>query len=61
MRFTQSIAPALLLLAAGVAQAASAWGFDEGSLQVVPKKSGEAIKEKSGTPHQCAPESKDEC
>jgi oligosaccharyltransferase complex subunit delta (ribophorin II) len=60
MRFTQSIAPALLLLAAGAAQAASAWGFDEGSVQVVPKK-GEVIKERCATPHQCAPESKDKC
>ncbi|GAB1310046.1 Dolichyl-diphosphooligosaccharide--protein glycosyltransferase subunit 2 [Madurella fahalii] len=46
MRLTQSFAPALLLFAAGVAQAASAWGFDEGSLSVVAKKSGESIKEK---------------
>jgi oligosaccharyltransferase complex subunit delta (ribophorin II) len=61
MRFTQSIAPALLLLASGAAQAASAWGFDEGSVQVVPKTSGQVIKERCATPHQCAPESKDKC
>lgn len=61
MRFTQSIAPALLLLAAGAAQAASAWGFDEGSVQVVLKKSGEAIKEKYATPHQCAQKLTNEC
>ncbi|KAH6853370.1 Oligosaccharyltransferase subunit Ribophorin II-domain-containing protein [Chaetomium sp. MPI-CAGE-AT-0009] len=46
MRFTQSIAPALLLLAAGVSQAASAWGFDDGSIQIAAKKSGESVKEK---------------
>ncbi|SPQ17818.1 a2c16e4b-3830-445f-bb65-50b7da30fd83 [Thermothielavioides terrestris] len=46
MRFAQSFTPALLLLAAGVAQAASAWGFDEGSVSVVGRKSGEAVKEK---------------
>lgn len=46
MRLTQSIVPSLLLLAAGVAQAASAWGFDDGSLSIVAKKSGETIKEK---------------
>lgn len=54
MRLTQSIAPALLLLAAGVAQAASAWGFDDGSLSIVAKKSGDAVKEKyaaSGDPY----------
>ncbi|KAL2018578.1 hypothetical protein VTK56DRAFT_620 [Thermocarpiscus australiensis] len=46
MRLAQTIAPALLLFAAGVAQAASSWGFDEGSLSVVAKKSGETVKEK---------------
>jgi oligosaccharyltransferase complex subunit delta (ribophorin II) len=45
MRFTQSIAPALLLLAAGVTQAASGWGFDDGSIQIAAKK-GESVKEK---------------
>lgn len=45
MRFTQSIGPAILLLAAGVAQAASGWGFDDGSIQIAAKK-GESIKEK---------------
>ncbi|KAH6651148.1 Oligosaccharyltransferase subunit Ribophorin II-domain-containing protein [Chaetomium tenue] len=45
MRFTQSIAPALLLLAAGVAQAASGWGFGDGSIQIAAKK-GESVKEK---------------
>ncbi|CAP59887.1 uncharacterized protein PODANS_1_2120 [Podospora anserina S mat+] len=40
MRFTQSFAPALLLLA-GVAQATS-WGFDDGSVSVVAKRAGDA-------------------
>lgn len=53
MRLTQSIAPALLLLAAGVAQAASGWGFDDGSVQIAAKKAGEAVKEKYATPPQC--------
>ncbi|KAL2270863.1 hypothetical protein VTJ83DRAFT_234 [Remersonia thermophila] len=46
MRLTRSIASALLLFSAGVAQAASAWSFDDGSLQVVAKKSGDNVKEK---------------
>jgi len=46
MRFSQSIAPALVLLAAGAAQAASAWGFEDASVQIAAKKSGESIKEK---------------
>jgi len=45
MRFTQSFAPALLVLA-GVAQAASSWGFDDGTLSVVAKKGGAGVKEK---------------
>jgi oligosaccharyltransferase complex subunit delta (ribophorin II) len=51
MRFTQSIAPALLLLAAGAAQAASAWGFDDGSVQIAAKKAGESVREKYAAPH----------
>jgi oligosaccharyltransferase complex subunit delta (ribophorin II) len=46
MRISQSITPALLLFAAGAAQAASAWGFDDGSVSVVAKKAGETAKEK---------------
>jgi oligosaccharyltransferase complex subunit delta (ribophorin II) len=46
MRLTQSFAPALLLLAAGVAQATSAWGFDDGSLSIVAKKASGTVKEK---------------
>jgi hypothetical protein len=53
MRFAQSFTPALLLLAAGVAQAASAWAFDEGSLSVVGRKSGEAVKEKCAATPRC--------
>jgi oligosaccharyltransferase complex subunit delta (ribophorin II) len=41
--------PSLLLLAAGAAQAASAWGFDDGTLSIVAKKSGETIKERYAT------------
>ncbi|KAK4204040.1 Dolichyl-diphosphooligosaccharide--protein glycosyltransferase subunit Swp1 [Triangularia verruculosa] len=40
MRFTQSLAPALLVLA-GVVQATS-WGFDDGSVSVVAKRAGDA-------------------
>ena len=39
---------ATLLLCAGAAQAATSWGFDEGVIQVVPKKAGEVIKERYG-------------
>jgi oligosaccharyltransferase complex subunit delta (ribophorin II) len=46
MRFLNSFVPSLLLLAAGAAQAASSWGFDEGSITVGAKKSDGAIKEK---------------
>lgn len=46
MRFTQSIAPAFLLLASGFAHAASSWGFDDGNVQIAAKKSGESTKEK---------------
>ncbi|EGS19032.1 oligosaccharyltransferase subunit-like protein [Thermochaetoides thermophila DSM 1495] len=47
MRLTHSVASALLLLCAGAAQAATSWGFDEGVIQVVPKKAGEVIKERT--------------
>jgi oligosaccharyltransferase complex subunit delta (ribophorin II) len=50
MRISQSIAPALLLFAAGAAQAASAWGFDDGSVAVVAKKAGETAKQKYAIP-----------
>lgn len=46
MRLTRTLAPALLFLAAGVAQAASAWGFSDGSVSVVAKKTGETATEK---------------
>ena len=46
MRFSQPLASALLLAAAGIAQAASSWSFDEGSLTVVAKKASEGVKEK---------------
>ena len=46
MRLTHSLASALLLFSAGVAQAASTWGFDEGSVSVVAKKAGGTVKEK---------------
>ncbi|KAH6657755.1 Oligosaccharyltransferase subunit Ribophorin II-domain-containing protein [Truncatella angustata] len=45
MRFLHSFVPSLLL-AAGAAQAASSWGFDEGTITVGAKKSEGAVKEK---------------
>ncbi|KAK3498350.1 hypothetical protein B0T13DRAFT_259964 [Neurospora crassa] len=42
MRLTQAI----MLLAAGAAQAASSWGFDDASISVAAKKGSDAIKEK---------------
>ncbi|KAI1077355.1 Oligosaccharyltransferase subunit Ribophorin II-domain-containing protein [Whalleya microplaca] len=47
MRFLRSFAPSLLLLAAGAAQAASSWGFDDATLSVTAKKSTSgSVKEK---------------
>ncbi|KAK0657462.1 Oligosaccharyltransferase subunit Ribophorin II-domain-containing protein [Cercophora newfieldiana] len=46
MRFSQPLASALLLAAAGVAQAASSWSFDDGSLSIAAKKGAEGVKEK---------------
>ncbi|KAK1755087.1 Dolichyl-diphosphooligosaccharide--protein glycosyltransferase subunit 2 [Echria macrotheca] len=46
MRFSQSLASAALLVAAGVAQAASSWSFDDASLAISAKKASEAVKEK---------------
>lgn len=45
MRFLHSFVPSLLL-AAGAAQAASSWGFDEATLSVGAKKAGTSVKEK---------------
>ncbi|KAI3324598.1 Oligosaccharyltransferase subunit Ribophorin II-domain-containing protein [Xylariaceae sp. AK1471] len=45
MRFLHSFATPLLLLAAGAAQAASSWGFDDATVQVNAKK-GAGTKEK---------------
>lgn len=41
-------ASALVLLVAGVAQAATAWTFDDASVIVTAKKGGEPVKEKYG-------------
>ncbi|KAM0288104.1 hypothetical protein ACHAQH_000172 [Verticillium albo-atrum] len=43
MRFLQSLTPALALLCAGAAQAASSWGFDDATVSVLRKP--EAVKE----------------
>ncbi|KAF2964624.1 hypothetical protein GQX73_g8951 [Xylaria multiplex] len=45
MRFLQSFVTPLVLLAAGAAQAASSWGFDDATVQVNAKK-GAGAKEK---------------
>ncbi|KAI8623957.1 Oligosaccharyltransferase subunit Ribophorin II-domain-containing protein [Xylariaceae sp. FL1651] len=45
MRFLHSFVTPLLLLAAGAAQAASTWGFDDATVQVNAKK-GAGVKEK---------------
>ncbi|KAK3693739.1 Dolichyl-diphosphooligosaccharide--protein glycosyltransferase subunit Swp1 [Podospora appendiculata] len=41
MRFLQQFASALLLVAAGTAQAAALWGFDDASVSVIAKKAAE--------------------
>ncbi|KAJ9151854.1 Dolichyl-diphosphooligosaccharide--protein glycosyltransferase subunit 2 [Pleurostoma richardsiae] len=46
MRLSVSLLSPLILLAAGAAQAASSWGFDDGSVAVTSKKGGEAVTEK---------------
>ena len=47
MRLPRSFVPSLLLLAAGAAQAASSWSFDDASLTVTSKKNPEGgVKEK---------------
>lgn len=46
MRFSGSLVSTLLLAAAGAVQAASSWGFDEGSISVTSKKGPDGIKEK---------------
>ncbi|KAK8009065.1 dolichyl-diphosphooligosaccharide--protein glycosyltransferase subunit 2 [Apiospora marii] len=45
MRFLRSFVPSLLL-AAGAAQAASSWGFDDATLSVGSKKADSSVKEK---------------
>ncbi|KAI4864998.1 Oligosaccharyltransferase subunit Ribophorin II-domain-containing protein [Hypoxylon rubiginosum] len=46
MRFLHSFVTPLLLLAAGAAQAASSWGFDDAKLTVSPKKVAGGAKDK---------------
>ncbi|XXH05647.1 hypothetical protein Hte_012082 [Hypoxylon texense] len=46
MRFLHSFVTPLLLLAAGAAQAASSWGFDDAKLTVSPKKAAADAKSK---------------
>jgi len=48
MRFSQPFASAFLLAAAGVAQAASSWSFDDASLTIPAKKGSDIVKEKYG-------------
>ena len=40
MRFFSSLVPSLLLLGAGVAQAASGWGFEDATVSVTTKGAG---------------------
>jgi len=47
MRFLRSLIPSLLLLGAGVADAASSWNFDEAVISVIGKgNTGAAFKDK---------------
>jgi hypothetical protein len=46
MYFSKSLLSAALLLTAGIAEAASSWSFDEGTVTVVSKKAGDGLKEK---------------
>lgn len=40
MRFFSSLVPSLLLVGAGVAQAASGWGFEDATVSVTTKGAG---------------------
>ncbi|KAI0149880.1 Oligosaccharyltransferase subunit Ribophorin II-domain-containing protein [Hypoxylon sp. NC0597] len=46
MRFLHSVVAPLLLLAAGAAQAASSWGFDDAKLTLTAKKAAAGAKDK---------------
>lgn len=46
MRFSQSVASALLLAVAGIAQAASSWSFEDASLSIAARKGSEGVREK---------------
>lgn len=46
MRCSGSLVSSLLLLAAGAAQAASSWSFNDGTISVTSKKGADGIKEK---------------
>lgn len=46
MRLSSTFASSLLLVAAGVAQAASSWSFDEASITVAAKGSSATVQEK---------------
>ena len=45
MRFLRSLIPSILLLGAGVAEAASSWSFEDAVISVNPKV-GDAFKDK---------------
>lgn len=45
MRFLRSVIPSLLLLGAGLTEAASSWSFVEGSISV-NSKTGDTFKDK---------------
>jgi len=46
MRFIRSLLPSLIVLGAGVAQAASSWGFEEAIISVSGKGAGGSFKDK---------------
>jgi oligosaccharyltransferase complex subunit delta (ribophorin II) len=45
MRFLRSLLPSILLLGAGVAEAASSWSFEEATI-AVNSKAGDGFKDK---------------
>ncbi|KAL2755814.1 hypothetical protein ACRALDRAFT_2042089 [Sodiomyces alcalophilus JCM 7366] len=48
MRFLHSITPALALLAAGAAHAASSWGFDDATVSLISRTKDVQLKEQFG-------------
>ena len=54
MRFLRSLLPSVLVLGAGIAEAASSWNFDEAIISVSGKGAASAFKDKYVATSPCA-------